>query len=55
MSLHHNYIVVAYREFDVTNSTTTRILLDFDRDQSVLQTGNGSYTMKPVINVASVQ
>jgi hypothetical protein len=43
------------REFDVTGSTTTKILLDFDGDKSVLQTGNGAYKMQPVIKVVSVQ
>jgi hypothetical protein len=47
-------MLILNREFDVTNSTTTRILLDFDGNQSVVQTGNGSYTMTPVIRVASV-
>jgi Domain of unknown function (DUF4382) len=43
------------REFDVTSTAATTILLDFDGDQSVKQTGNGSYTMTPVITVLSVQ
>jgi Domain of unknown function (DUF4382) len=47
-------MLILNREFDVTNSTTTRILLDFDGDQSVIQTGNGAYKMTPVINVVSV-
>ena len=28
--------------------------LDFDGDHSIIQTGNGSYMMKPVIAVVSV-
>jgi hypothetical protein len=43
------------REFDVTGSGTTTILLDFDGDKSVNQTGNGAYKMQPVIKVVSVQ
>jgi hypothetical protein len=43
------------REFDVTSSATTTILLDFDGDQSVTQTGNGAYMMVPVIKIVSVQ
>jgi hypothetical protein len=43
------------REFDVTSNTVTTILLDFDGDQSMKETGNGNYTMTPVINVVSVQ
>jgi hypothetical protein len=43
------------REFDVTMMTATTILLDFDGDQSVTQTGNGQYRMTPVITVVSVQ
>jgi len=42
-------------QFDVKASTTTTILLDFDGDKSVLQTGNGAYKMMPVIKVVSVQ
>jgi hypothetical protein len=43
------------REFDLTTSKTTSILLDFDGDQSVRQTGNGQYMMTPVIAIVSVQ
>jgi hypothetical protein len=43
------------REFDVTANDTTTITLDFDGDQSVIQTGNGTYQLKPVISVVSVQ
>jgi hypothetical protein len=43
------------REFDVINSTTTTITLDFDGDQSLTQTGNDQYIMHPVIGVVSVQ
>jgi hypothetical protein len=43
------------REFDVSTATTTMILLDFDGDKSMHQTGNGKYMMSPVIKVVSVQ
>lgn len=43
------------REFDLTASDARMILLDFDGDQSVRQTGNGRYMMTPVIAIVSVQ
>ena len=43
------------REFDVTSNVVTTILLDFDGDQSVKETGNGNFMMTPVITVVSVQ
>ena len=49
------------REFDLASSGGTRILLDFDGDQSVKQTGNANakngvrYMMSPVISIVSVQ
>lgn len=43
------------REFDVTSSGATTILVDFDGDKSVNDTGNGTYRMTPVITVVSVQ
>jgi len=43
------------REFDVTSSGATTILVDFDGDQSVRLQGNGQYSMTPVISVVSVQ
>jgi PKD repeat protein len=43
------------REFDVTSSGATTILVDFDGDQSVHAQGNGQYNMTPVISVVSVQ
>jgi hypothetical protein len=42
-------------QFDVKASTTTTILLDFDGDKSVNQTGNGAYKMQPVIKILSAQ
>ena len=45
------------REFDMatTGATTSSILLDFDGDQFVKDTGNGMYVMTPVISIVSVQ
>lgn len=43
------------RQFDLTANAATTILLDFDGDQSVRETGNGRYMMTPVITVVSVQ
>lgn len=43
------------REFDVTSETTTTMLVDFDGDKSVRETGNGQFMMSPVIGVVSVQ
>ena len=48
-------VVKLNREFDVSSSGATTMLLDFDGDGSVRQTGNGRYTMSPVIAVVSVQ
>ena len=42
------------REFDIA-STATTILVDFDGDKSVHETGNGRFMMSPVIGVVSVQ
>lgn len=46
--------VILNREFDVTSSGATTILLDFDGDQSIRLQGAGSYSMTPVIAVVSV-
>ncbi len=49
------------REFDLASSGGTKILLDFDGDRSVRQTGNANapsgvrYMMTPVISVVSVE
>ena len=43
------------REFDVSSGAPTTMLLDFDGDKSVRETGNGQYMMSPVIAVLSVQ
>src|SRR5262249_43590130 len=42
------------REFDLTSATPTTILLDFDGDRSVRDSGNGRFTMTPVVTVVSV-
>jgi hypothetical protein len=47
--------VILNREFDLTSTGATTMLLDFDGDQSVHQQGTGSYSMTPVITVVSVQ
>jgi hypothetical protein len=43
------------REFTVAEGGASTILLDFDGDRSVRETGNGRYMMNPVITVLSVQ
>jgi hypothetical protein len=43
------------REFTVPDGGLTTILLDFDAEKSIHQTGNGTYKMTPVISVVSVQ
>jgi hypothetical protein len=43
------------REFDVPEAGATTMLVDFKGDQSVHETGNGTYQMSPVIAVVSVQ
>ena len=42
------------RDFDISGATTT-MLLDFDGDKSIRETGNGRFMMTPVIGVVSVQ
>ena len=42
------------REFDISTGGVTAILLDFDGDRSIRETGNGRYMMNPVISVVSV-
>ena len=43
------------REFDVAAGGATTILVDFDGDRSIVQTGAGNYRMSPVISIVSVQ
>lgn len=47
-------VVKLNREFTVSSGGSTTILLDFDGDKSMNQTGNGRYMMSPVISVVSV-
>ena len=42
------------REFDISGSTPLTMLIDFDGDRSIHQTGSGRYMMSPVITVMSV-
>lgn len=48
-------VVRLNRQFELTESGGTTMLLDFDGDRSVRETGNGRYMMTPVITVVSVQ
>jgi len=48
-------IVRLVHQFTINASATTTILIDFDGDKSIHQTGNGAYKMQPVIKVVSVQ
>jgi hypothetical protein len=48
-------VVRLNRPFEVTDGGGTTMLLDFDGDRSVRETGNGRYMMSPVITVVSVQ
>lgn len=43
------------RGFDLAADGATTILLDFDGDRSIRETGNGRYMMSPVIGILSVQ
>jgi hypothetical protein len=43
------------REFDLSTTRSTNILLDFNGDRSIIKTGNNNYTMNPVIGIVSVQ
>lgn len=49
--------LILNRPFDLasTGTTPTQILLDFNGDGSMMQTGPGVYRMTPVITVVSVQ
>lgn len=42
------------RGFDIAADGATTILIDFDGDKSIHQTGNGRYRMSPVIGIVSV-
>jgi Domain of unknown function (DUF4382) len=43
------------RGFSLAADGTTTILLDFDGDRSIHETGNGRFMMSPVIGILSVQ
>jgi hypothetical protein len=43
------------RGFDLAADGVVTMVLDFDGDKSINQTGNGTYMMSPVIGVKSVQ
>ena len=43
------------REFDLTVTNAMTMVLDFDGDKSVHETGNGRYMMSPVVGIVSVQ
>jgi len=47
--------IILNREFDISTGNAAIMLLDFDGDKSISQTGNDSYKMSPVITVVSVQ
>jgi hypothetical protein len=47
-------VVKLNREFTVPSGGSTTILVDFDGDKSVNETGNGRFMMSPVISVVSV-
>ena len=42
------------RGFELSAEAPTTILLDFDGDRSIHLTGNGRYTMSPVVGIVSV-
>lgn len=41
--------------FTIVNGEVYQLLLDFDADMSIIQTGTGQYKLKPVIRVVPVQ
>jgi len=43
------------RGFSLSADGATTIVLDFDGDRSIRETGNGRYMMNPVISITSVQ
>lgn len=48
-------VVRLNRPFELTENGATTMLLDFDGERSVRETGNGRFTLTPVITVVSVQ
>jgi hypothetical protein len=43
------------REFKITGTGATTMLLDFDGDRSIHETGNGTFMMSPVIGIVKVE
>jgi hypothetical protein len=43
------------RQFELTANDAMTIVLDFDGDKSIKETGNGRYLMTPVIAIVSVE
>jgi hypothetical protein len=42
------------RGFQLTSEAVTTMLIDFDGDRSIHETGNGGFMMNPVIGIARV-
>ncbi len=47
--------VILNREFDVTATSTGKMVIDFNGDESIKLLGNGTYQMAPVMTVVGVQ
>ena len=47
--------IILNHEFDVIATNSGTMVLDFKADQSIVQTGNGTYQISPVIAVVSFQ
>jgi hypothetical protein len=43
------------REFDLTQTRATTMLLDFDGNRSITRTGNNNYIMNPVVEIVNIQ
>ena len=43
------------RGFKITSEAATTMLLDFDGDRSIHETGNGTFMMSPVIGIVKVE
>jgi len=41
------------RPFEIVAGSITKLIIDFDAEKSVVETGNGKYKLKPVIHVTS--
>lgn len=40
--------------FEIIEGETTELTIDFDAEESIIKTGNGSYKLKPVIKIVTV-